>query len=188
MDHIYDQPQFGENWFTYPGLYSRFVRELPSGSKIVEVGSWKGKSIAYLGVEIINSGKDIKVDAVDTWKGSDEHRADHYVLTDTLYQLFLSNIASVDPKWQIVKPVRSRSVDAAKAYADESLDVVFIDACHLYECVKEDIAAWLPKVKKGGYLAGHDYSWSPDHVKRAVDDSVSPIEETEGCWVYRKPL
>jgi hypothetical protein len=189
MDHIYDQPQFGENWFTFPQLYSRFIRELPSGSRMVELGCWKGKSVAYLVVEIINSCKDIKVDAIDTWKGSDEHQADHWVLTDTLYQLFLSNIGSVDPKWQIVKPVRSRSVKAAGAYADESLDVVFIDACHLYECVKEDIAAWLPKVKKGGYLAGHDYPWSPEHaVKRAVDESVSPVEETEGCWVYRKPL
>lgn len=69
MNHIYEQPQFGENWFTYPNLYSRFVKELADGSKIVEVGSWKGKSVAYLAVEIINSGKGIKVDAIDTWKG-----------------------------------------------------------------------------------------------------------------------
>jgi hypothetical protein len=192
MKHIYDQPQFGENWFTYPQLYSRFVRELPSGSRMVEVGCWKGKSIAYLAVEIVNSGKDIKVDAVDTWRGSESelpHQQDVYVRTDTLYQLFLSNIAPIDPEKRIVNPVRMASVDAAATYADQSLDVVFIDACHTYECVKEDIAAWFPKVKKGGYLAGHDYPWShEDAVKRAVDESISPIEVTEGCWVYRKPL
>jgi hypothetical protein len=43
----------------------------------------------------------------------------------------------------------------------------------------------LPNVKIGGYLAGHDYSWSKS-VKRAVDESVSPISETEGCRVYLK--
>jgi cephalosporin hydroxylase len=188
MEHIYNNPNFGENWFTYPNLYSRFVRELPSGSKIVEVGCWKGKSIAYLAVEIVNSKKDIKVDGVDTWTGSlDEeyHQNDTYVKTKTLYQLFLSNISSVS---HIVNPVRMASVDAAKQYDDNSLDVVFIDAGHSYEDVKADIAAWMPKVKHGGYLSGHDYPWSAnDSVKRAVDESVSGIEVTEGCWVYRKP-
>jgi hypothetical protein len=185
MEHIYTQPNFGENWFTYPNLYSRFVRELSNGSRIVEVGAWKGKSIAYLGVEVINSGKDIKIDAVDTWMGSSEspdHMADVYVKTNTLYQLFLANIA---PVAKVVNPIRMKSVDAANMYEDNSIDVVFIDACHTYECVKEDIAAWLPKVKIGGILAGHDYSWSDD-VRRAVDESVAPIEETEGCFIFKK--
>jgi hypothetical protein len=188
MDHIYQQSQFGENWFTFPNLYKRFVNELPNGSKIVEVGVWKGKSVAYLGVEIANSGKDIKVDAVDTWKGSlneDVHQKDVYVKTDTLYPLFLSNISSLS---HIITPIRKASVEASALYEDESLDVVFIDACHTYDCVREDILAWLPKVKKGSYLAGHDYPWSAnDEVKRAVDGLLSPIEVTEGCWVYRKP-
>lgn len=185
MEHFYQQPNFGENWFTFPNLYSRFVRDLPSGSKIVEVGAWKGRSIAYLGVEIINSGKDIKVDAVDTWDtmASEEyHKTDVYVKTKRLYQLFLSNIA---PVASVVTPVRMASLEAAKLYEDNSIDVVFIDACHTYDCVKEDIAAWLPKVKVGGILAGHDYGWS-DEVRRAVDESVAPIEETEGCFVFHK--
>jgi hypothetical protein len=188
MQHIYQNPNFGENWFTYPKLYSWFAQNLPSGSKIVEVGAWKGKSIAYLGVEIINTGKDIKVDAVDTWRGSPEspdHLADVYVKTDTLYQLFLSNISPVS---SVVNPIRMASVDAAKLYEDNSIDVVFIDACHTYECVKEDIIAWLPKVKVGGYLAGHDYSWSDD-VRRAVNETIASlgkIDETEGCFVYHK--
>ena len=188
MNHIYQQPQFGENWFTYPNLYSRFVKELPNGSKIVEVGCWKGKSIAYLGVEIMNSGKDIKVDAIDTWVGSDEpaHISDVYVKTNTLYQLFLGNILPIN---SVITPIRMTSLDASKLYEDESIDAVFIDACHEYQCVKDDIAAWFPKVKKGGYVSGHDYPWSSNHdVKRAVDESIpQPFEVTEGCWVYKKP-
>jgi hypothetical protein len=187
MEHIYTQPQFGENWFTFPNLYSWFVQQLPNGSKMVEVGCWKGKSIAYLGVEIINSGKDIKVDAVDTWaemESESYHKTDVYVKTNTLYQLFCSNISPVS---KVVTPVRLSSLEAANQYADGSLDVVFIDACHEYDCVKKDIAAWLPKVKPNGYFAGHDYPWSSeDAVKRAVDESLSPISVTEGCWVYHK--
>lgn len=186
MKQIYDQPQFGENWFTYPNLYSRFVREIPDGGRMAEIGCWKGKSLSYLGVEVINSGKNIRIDAIDTWSMLDTenyHKTDVYVKSDTLYTLFISNIFPIS---SVVTPVRMKSLDASLKYADETFDVVFIDACHDYDCVKSDISAWFPKVKSGGYLAGHDYSWC-DGVKRAVDESVTPIEVTEGCWVYKKP-
>ena len=36
-------------------------------------------------------------------------------------------------------------------------DLVFIDAEHSYAAIKEDIAAWFPKIKAGGWIGGHDY-------------------------------
>lgn len=189
MEHIYKQSQFGEDWFTYPNLYTRFVKTLRNGQKMVEVGSWKGKSTAYLAVEIINSGKNIKVDAVDTWKGSPKENPalmnDAYVKTDTLYNLFLTNMSSL---LHVVNPVRAESVVASKMYEDNSVDIVFIDACHHYDCITEDIAAWYPKVKSGGIFAGHDYHFV-DSIKRAVDETFGEanIESTELCWVYNKP-
>ncbi len=47
--------------------------------------------------------------------------------------------------------------EAALLVPDGSLDFVFIDADHSYEAVKQDIAHWLPKVKAGGWIGGHDY-------------------------------
>lgn len=184
MNHIYQQPQFGEDWFTYPNLYTRFVRMLREGQRIVEVGSWKGKSTAYLAVEIVNSGKKILFDAVDTWKGSSEHINDPYVRTDKLYALFQANISPVS---HVVNPVREESTAAAKLYEDESIDIVFIDASHEYDHIKNDIAAWYPKVKSGGIISGHDYGWAG--VKRAVHEAFGQqnVEDTEMCWVYRKP-
>ena len=70
MNHIYQEEQFGQNWFTYPRLYTEMVTKFPSGSKFVEVGSWKGKSSAYMAVEIANSRKDINFYCVDHWLGS----------------------------------------------------------------------------------------------------------------------
>ena len=35
--------------------------------------------------------------------------------------------------------------------------MVYLDACHTYDCVTKDLQAWFPKVKKGGVMAGHDY-------------------------------
>lgn len=182
MKHIYDEPQFGENWFTYPGLYSNFILRCPDGGKIVEVGSWKGKSIAFLAVCAINSGKKIKIDAVDTWEGSSEHQDDPLVKKGNLFDIFLKNI---DPIKHAIKPRKMKSVKAAKLYKNNSINMVFIDAAHEYEFVKEDIIAWLPKVKSGGILAGHD--WHHEPIRRAVNELIRPIEITENCWVYKVP-
>lgn len=182
MDHIYTYAKFGEAWFSYPKLYSRWVKELTNNSKIVEVGCWKGRSTCYLAVEIINSHKDIKLYAVDTWLGSDEHKNDPYVKTNTLYDLFMDNMK---PYLSVVTPMRMTSLEASEKFENESLDAVFIDACHSYDCVLEDIKAWLPKVKTNGYLAGHD--WHDAGIQAAVRDAgLTNFETDEDCFIYRK--
>ena len=52
---------------------------------------------------------------------------------------------------------RMTSTQAAEKFADKSLDFVYLDARHYREAVEEDIAAWAPKLRPGGILAGHDY-------------------------------
>jgi hypothetical protein len=44
-----------------------------------------------------------------------------------------------------------------KEFKDSYFDLVYIDGCHLYESVKNDIKNFLPKIKNGGLLSGHDY-------------------------------
>ena len=71
------------------------------------------------------------------------------------------------------------SRDAAEHFDDYQCDFVFLDADHSYEGVMQDIVAWWPKVRRGGWLCGHDYGgwlWGPKGekqffgVKRAVDE------------------
>ena len=190
MEHIFHQPQFGENWFSYHNLYRELVERTPNGGRIVEVGSWKGKSVAFLGVEVINSGKTIQIDAVDTWNGSQtetDHIQDWHVQNGKLYDLFLENIKPITygkDQHDVIRPVRKESLEAVLDYADKSLDAVFIDASHDYENVCADIRAWLPKVKPGGILAGHDWSW--DTVRKAVQDTLpAAIPTPEDCWILR---
>lgn len=182
MEHIYEREEFGEPWFTYPNLYSDMINQLPNGSTMVEVGSWKGKSIAYFVVEAINRGKQITSYSVDTWEGSEEHIDNEVIKSKSLYEVFLNNTAPIKEKFF---HIRKPSVEAAADFIDDSLDFVFIDAAHDYESVKTDIVAWINKVKSGGVIAGHDYLF-PD-VKRAVDeyfgDSVLFRDSMENCWI-----
>jgi len=77
------------------------------------------------------------------------------------------------------------SFEASKLFDDESFDFVYIDADHRYEAVKADILAWLPKVKKDGWLCGHDYSEKPG-VTKAVDELFPDAEkDTDYTWFVR---
>lgn len=177
MEHFYHLTE-GEDWFTYPNLYNKIVSNAPNKAHFVEVGVWKGRSASFMAVEIINSGKTIQFDLVDTWNGSIEHQP----LQEDVFDVFNKNIAPVS---SYVNIKRMESILAASTYEDGSLDFVFIDAAHDYENVKADIQAWLPKVKVGGYLAGHDYPTWPG-VTQAVDEifGADNIESNESCWLY----
>lgn len=179
MEHFY-QNLSGENWFTYPNLYKDMVDKSPikGVSHFVEVGSWKGRSASFMGVEIINSNKKIKFDCVDCW------------IKDEIYNEFTNNIKPIK---DIINVYREYSTNASKYYENSSLDFVFIDAFHSYESVIEDIISWYPKVKENGVIAGHDFwentheQFIPDVVQAVIkifkDDFIST---KEGCWVHTK--
>ena len=74
----------------------------------------------------------------------------------------------------VVDFVQASSIEYADLIENNSVDFVYIDAKHDYDSVKQDLSVWFPKVKIGGFLAGHDYDknqW-PD-VVQAVDEFFS---------------
>lgn len=181
MEHFY---QNIHGWFNYEGLYSEMVERFRSGSKFVEVGSWVGRSACYLAVEIINSGKDIKLDCVDMWYAKDipELKDEDVVVKGTLYKDFLKNI---EPVKGIITPVRMTSMEACDTYADNSIDFVFLDADHSKEGILADINGWSSKVRSGGVIAGHDYDYP--QIEEVVRSFFSRHEVIEpNIWVHYK--
>lgn len=181
MEHFYQN--IGEDWFTFPNLYRDIIKKYGNNSHFVEVGSWKGRSASFMGVEIHNSGLDIKFDCVDTWNGSAEHQEMDVVKKSELYVEFLNNIS---PVIDHITPIRKTSLEASQRYQDNSLDFVFIDASHQYQDVLDDIKSWLPKLKNGGTLAGHDYGYN--EVNKAVNEFFKNknFVVSEDCWIHEK--
>jgi hypothetical protein len=143
---------------------------LPRGSVGAEIGVFRG---GY-SLEILASVKPAKLHLIDEWPprvtcqkpeqflGTENHR---FVL-----ERFRHEIAA-----GIVVVHRARSPAAADGFPDGHFDWVYIDADHTYEAVRDDLAAWRPKVKPGGLVMGHDYCQPKGRnygVIRAVADSV----------------
>ncbi len=80
--------------------------------------------------------------------------------------------------------LRSFSTDAARAVPDGSLDFVYIDANHTRAAVLEDLAAWVPKVRMGGIVAGHDYRIFTNKPTIHVVEAVQAYTQTHdiGTW------
>lgn len=185
MEHFFQN--IGEDWFTYPNLYKHVVDKFTNDSHFVEIGSWKGRSACYLGVEIVNSGKNIKFDCVDLWIVTEDELIDSSLdlslsKDDNLYKTFINNI---QPLKDIINPIRNSSVNASSLYEDNSLDFVFIDAGHDYKSVKEDIEHWFNKVKTGGIIAGHD-CYLPDVHQAVTEYFGNDIQISESCWIFYK--
>jgi len=91
--------------------------------------------------------------------------------------------------------LRGISWEMAAQVPDESLCFINIDCDHSYEGVKKDIAAWWPKLVKGGVMAFHDYENNAYGVKQAVKEFASGIEihllpedkpEDAGAYLVKK--
>jgi predicted O-methyltransferase YrrM len=175
-----------EGWFDFDNIYKSAVLGITTDTAhFVEIGAWFGRSTCYMAECIKESGKNIKFDTVDTWKGTIASKSMVESYGGSIYDVFVENMqrAGVDG---IVNPIKMPSHEAAALYEDESLDFVFVDGEHSYDGVSGDINFWLPKVRKGGVLAGHDYNHSAD-VRRAVNELLGEdkIKKNRSSWIYK---
>jgi hypothetical protein len=124
-------------------------------SNIVEIGSHLGESSSiFLGFPQIKT-----IYCIDTW--------DNYQYENIFNERLRNHLDN-----RCIK-LKSTSELASKSFENNSLDMVYIDGDHNYECVKKDIDIWYQKVKSGGILSGHDYHESWPGCKLAIDEFIA---------------
>ena len=121
--------------------------------------------------------------AIDIWKeheGSTEDESVGNARWESVYQDLL--------KWheqhECLTLVRKRTSEAVHNFSDGYFDRVFVDADHRYKNVREDIVNWLPKIRTGGLMIGHDYNM--EGVREAVNDVFSDFFHTRiwRTWTF----
>jgi predicted O-methyltransferase YrrM len=165
------------------------ARELSKlwGETIVEVGTYMGGS-AWL-IVLLTHLRGCHTYCVDPWDGSTDiqHSPEEW---EAVYRCFLRNLEDLNFGRHLTV-LRQSSVQAACSFDDESVGLVFIDANPDVDSVSADIAAWWPKLKRGGVMLGHDYSPSFPGVIDAVNTRFgSPEELSEGwfkIWKVTRP-
>jgi cephalosporin hydroxylase len=163
-------------WFDFGDCYSFLVRECPDTGVMVEVGVFFGKSTCYLAVEVANSGKNIKVVAIDTFARLDATASVFvddkvpYPESGTGYEECLLNLRN-SGCGEVVELVKGDGHEAVTRFADSSIFSAFIDADHTYESTLAFLNEYWPKITSPGYLGGHDYvNTAYPGIKTAVDE------------------
>ena len=85
-----------------------------------------------------------------------------------------------DPR---VEQISKKSNQAAPMFEDNSIPFVYVDAGHNYEAVRDDLKCWVPKVKKGHFIAGDDYKWPG--VNKAVVEVLPDHVVVQNRWIAR---
>lgn len=150
----------------------------------VELGRCGARVVAEVGVlegayseTLCRHIPDIEIYCIDPWTPSRNHVSQRRL--DRQYKITKERLRSYN-----AKILRMKSIEGAKLIPDSTLDFVYIDAIHLYKSVLQDLEAWVPKVKDGGIVAGHD--WGHLGVASAVNEyaskhSISKVYTTLPC-------
>ena len=122
----------------------------------VEVGVQNGEFAKLILSQWKNCKRYILVDPWDDNPQINNHLYVDSANVDDQQQVFENAIKNI-PEFSINKTVilRRSSLEAAMTLAENSVDIVYIDAKHDYHSVLDDMNAWYPKIKAGGLMAGN---------------------------------
>ncbi len=140
--------------------------------RILEIGSWCGKSSWALAIGLPEGGV---LTCLDTWRGSDTERLHDVAKTadDPIWKSFFTN-HQLNIALGKIRVLRAKSEDglADLAARGEQFDMIFVDADHTYVGALADILGSQKVLAPGGLLCGHDYGWGGNigFVKQAVDE------------------
>lgn len=187
------QPEFNEipGWFSYIDLYNEMVDKAKNGDNFVEVGSWFGKSTNYLATKIKESGKNIKLTTIDTFKGTDDEELHQNIVGsfngDIFYEFIDNTVLSEN--YGNIDIIKDTSHNAANQFTNGSIDYIMLDAGHSYEDVRDDINYWYNKIKPGGWISGDDYggSFFPGVTQAADEFFYKQFHRGFRNWYRTKP-
>lgn len=158
------------------GLWGAFyifhrAREIPDGGTYLEVGSHRGGSLlsAYLATK--EMGTNVNFIVVEPFI---EKMPDG----ETTERRFRENTKDI-PRLKLMK---TTSDAAYTEIPDNSVNLILIDGNHSYPQVKRDFEHYWPKLKRGGFLLGHDYG----RRKTVVIQAAAEVFGEEEYCVLKK--
>jgi predicted O-methyltransferase YrrM len=147
------------------GHYCEVGSYLQRPLKMIEIGSYMGESAMMFAMSHLFS----KICCIEPFHGYEEFNDIMKYTWKQVEHQFQHNTRN----FKSIELHQGLSHDIADSFEDDTFDFIYIDGSHNYENVKRDIQLYLPKLRKGGVIAGHDYyekEWPG--VVQAVNESV----------------
>ena len=138
---------------------------------MAEIGSFGGVS------SMLFAEMTALVYCIDKWEEYQELSEEKLSIAEVMFDTNRKGYANM------IK-VKNDSVKASTLFADGSLDLVYIDGGHDHDSVVNDIKAYLPKIKKGGWITGHDIDID---VRIAVEEVLGTNYRTypDSSWAIQ---
>ncbi len=173
------------------GVLYQIARYQAPTPNVVELGSWKGRSTAWLASALADRGEG-KVVAIDTWLGTATEQQHADLLRgygpDQLYEEFLLNMGQLGVRDR-VEPWRMTTLEGARRWdRGASIGVLHIDASHEYADVRADFEHWAPHMADGGFIVFDDVpSWfGPTRVVTELPRWYEFVVAPPNQWWVRK--
>jgi predicted O-methyltransferase YrrM len=155
---------------------------------MVEIGSFMGESMEIFA----NSGLFDKIYCVDPWKnGYDDTDG-----SSNMVEIAEATFDNKKSKFNFVEKIKSPSLEACERFENESIDMVYIDGNHQPNMVKKDIISWSQKIKKGGFICGHDWFYQDGLIQKTIIETIGIPDyicnhvmyggEGDGSWIKIK--
>lgn len=134
------------------------------GETIVEIGSYRGRSAVAL-ASGLRKGSKIRIFAVDPHEEFRGVRGGEFGPAD---QAALYRNLSRTGAGEAVAVVSLPSIQAAAAWPQPNIGLLWLDGDHSYDAVSADFASWRPHLAPGSAVAFHDCD--TEDVARVLDE------------------
>ncbi len=186
------RPEEIQGWMSPPEL-AWLAEQAAKCHTVIELGCWKGRSTLAIAQAV--QGKLYCVDHFGGSKGEHGFSGDQWSAhaeaataagSASVRMQFLRNMEEVADKYVLIEMTTANAALKLQELLPDGADMVFIDAGHFQPEVEEDIRNYLPLVKPGGLLSGHDidYPGVRSAVVKLLDGSKCAVGT---IWAYRKP-
>lgn len=174
-------------------LLEQIINRAADGMTYVEVGCFIGGTFCYVGQRLV--GKNVRMVAVDNWECSNisDGSKDYVGVQDNFYEEFKNNLKKCDLWYKptsgrtpTIEIIKGDSIGVSCMFPSKTIDFLFLDGAHHYPYVADEIRAWLPKIKAGGIICGHDYS--DPSVKRGVNEVLGQVNISSNGASYWKQI
>ncbi|MGA2914822.1 MAG: class I SAM-dependent methyltransferase [Sedimentisphaerales bacterium] len=151
-------------YLTYAGI--------KTAGRIVEIGSFKGKSTCWMAKALQIAGSNEKIAAIDPHINTHNIGVVPDYKEDSSFDAFLNNLKNCGVT-QYAEPIKQTSKDAAKNW-NQPIKLLFIDGSHLYDDVMLDLKLWEPHLSIDGIIVMHDTKPTGPRVevRQAMNDYI----------------